>query len=161
MALLTLSIRITDTAEIHLTDTTCYQPIDGLFDIVLIELPETGKVIHHAIGDDTQRDALPHLLLLHHQTVCRIVECRVTAHDDDSLVTIGDHHLHQSFHTVGGLTLHEVIVHLALVENLLDLLPALALVTDACFGAIQDTPLCRFYCHLMIYDFRIYNLRFV
>ena len=123
------------------------EEVDRLLDLIAVDLPEMREVIHDTIGDHTQRDALPDFLLLHHQTVHRIVQCRVTTYDDNGLIAIIDHHLRQTFHTVSGLALHEVVGDAPFIQHLLDFLPALAFVGDTSLRAINDAPFCRFYCH--------------
>ena len=136
VALVTIGIEIADTAKVHLADTTLNKPVDRLLDIVVIELPEAGEVIHDAVGDHSQGDAVSDGLLLHHQAVHRIVQSRVAAHDDDRLVAVADHHLHEPLDAVRRLTLHEIVIQTTGIEHLLDLFPALALVGDACFRTI-------------------------
>ena len=148
MTLLAIGVRIADAAQVHRADAMLHQPVDGLFGLVLIEVPEACEVVHHAVGNHAEGNLLADGLFLHHQTVHGIVQCRVATHDDDGLVAIGDHHLDETFHTVGCLTLYHIVLHPALVENLFYLLPTLA---GAAYysrsGTIQDAPPCRLYCH--------------
>lgn len=136
VALVAIGIEIADTAKVHLADTTLHKPVDRLLDIVVIELPEAGEVVHDTIGDHAQGDAVSDGLLLHHQAVHRIVQGRVAAHDDDRLVAVADHHLHEPLDAVRRLTLHEIVIQATGIKHLLDLFPALALVGDACFRTI-------------------------
>ena len=136
VALVAIGIEIADTAKIDLTDAPLDEPVYRLLDIVFVKLPETGEVVHDAIGDHAQGDAVSDGLLLHHQAVHRIVQSRVAAHDDDRLVAIADHHLHEPLDAVRRLTLHEIVIQATGIKHLLDLFPALALVGDACFRTI-------------------------
>ena len=88
MALLALGIGIADAAQVDLADTPLDEPVDGLSDVILVKVPEPCKVVHHAIGYHTQRNLVTNLLLLHHQTVHSIIQCRVATYDDDGLVAI-------------------------------------------------------------------------
>ena len=147
MASLTVGIRIADTTEIHLTDTMLDERVYRLLYLIVVDLPETCEIIHDTIRYHTQGDTLPHFFLLHHQTVHCIVQCRVTAHDDNGFIAIVYHHLHQAFHTLGGLTLHKVVGDATCIQLLLDLLPALTFVGNTSLRAINNAPFCHFYSH--------------
>ena len=103
-----------------------------------------GKIIHHAIGNDPQRDLVPGLPVQLHQTVYGIIQCRVSTDDDDSLVAVVDEHSHQPFHTSGVFTLDKVIVHMILLESPFYLLPTLS-VSPSAFRAIENAPFVLIY----------------
>ena len=150
MTVLALRVLITDTTQVNRPYPTLLKPFDGLFDPVFLETPETGEVVHDAIGYHAQCDTVAHSLLLCHQTVDGIVERRVATNDNDGLIAVADQHPHETFHTISRLALHKVILHLVLIKHLLDLLPTLTFVGDSCFRAIQDSPSCCFYCHVIL-----------
>ena len=99
--------------QIHLAHTVFDEPVNGLLNLTFLEVPVTRKVVQHAIGNHPQRDGLTLLTLHFHQTVHRIVEGRVTPHDDDGLVAVIDEHTREALHAVSGFALHKVILHLA------------------------------------------------
>ena len=137
MAVFVFLIGITNTAQIDGTDTAFYQPVDGLFHIVVVEAPIACEVVHHTIGNNSQGNLVAHLFLFCHQAIDGIVQCRVATHDDDGLITIAYQHGYQTLYAVCRLTLNEVILHLALIEDSLDFL---ALLVTASFGTIKDAP---------------------
>ena len=113
------------------------EPVDGLFQIALLEVPIAGKVVDDTIGNDAQRNSVTHLFLFMHQAVYGIVQCRVTACHHDGFVAVMYQHGHQSFHAVQRLALHKVVQHLALVQHALKLLALLRFPSP---WAIQDAP---------------------
>jgi len=93
VASLAMPVAIVDATNVNPAHTALTEPVDSLLDLALTETPVMGKVIHRTIGDYTERDALAHLGVKLHQAVDGIVESRVATGDDDSAVTIVDHHL--------------------------------------------------------------------
>ena len=150
-------ILITHTAQIDLTYTVLYQPINGLLNLALLEVPITGKVVKHAIGNDAQGNCLAHLGTNLHQAVHGIAQCRIATHQDDGLIAVVDEHAHQTLHAVTRFTLHKVILHLAQVKCSLHLLPALAVSSYAFLRAVEYAP--TIVSH--IYNLTIYNLQFI
>ena len=118
-----------------------------------------GKVIHRTIGDNTERDALAHLGVKLHQAVDGIVEGRVATGDDDSAVTVVDHHLDQSVHATSTLAVHVVIVYAMGTQHTLDDIPS-RLVAESVFGAIDDSPFVFVDCHFstLLYIRAVYVL---
>ena len=144
MTPLPVLVRITDATEVYLTHTMLDKPVDGLLQIAFLEVPIAGKVVHHTIGYHTQRNLVAHLLLHPHQTVHGIVQCRVATSDDNGAIAVMDEHVDQTLHTVSRLALYEVVLHLAVVEHLLNLLTLLAVM---CLGTIQNAPPCIRFAH--------------
>ena len=141
MTVLTFLIGIADTAEVYLAHTTLLQPGYGLLYLTLLEPPVMGKIVHHTIGNDTQRNLIARLLIYLHQAVDGIVQRRVAAGDDNCLISVVNHHLHQSLYAAGVLTLHEVVIHTAIAQRCLDTFPTLFRIIDnPTFRAIQDAP---------------------
>src|SRR3712207_2761522 len=85
MAMLGIAVLVADAAQVYLPYPALLQPADGLPYIVLIELPEVGKVIHYAIGNQTEHDTVADGSPFLHQAVNSIVECRIASEDNDGL----------------------------------------------------------------------------
>ena len=134
------TVSIANTSQIDLPHPVFDQPVDSLFLLSYLDFPVTGKIVHHAVRYYSQGNLIAHLLRNLHQTVYRIVQCRVTAHDDNGLVTIIDHHVHQTFHTIGILALHLIEHHPFLVQDLLDPLPPFLWTEDVTFRTVENSP---------------------
>ena len=143
MALFSLFVLITDTAQIYLAHTMLDKPVDSLFQIAFLEVPIAGEIIHGTIWYDAQRNLVTHLLLFLHQTIDSIVQSRIATHHNDGLVTIMDKHGHKSFHTVSRLALHEIVLNLAFVQCFLD---SFSLLVVMSFGTIQYAPSVLLHC---------------
>ena len=128
MALLPLLIGISDTSQVDAAHAALYQPVDSLLQIALSEIPVACKIVHFAIGNDTQCYLVTLLTIYLHQTIDGIVECGVAAHDNNGFVAIVDEHSNQSFDTGTRFALYEIILHIAVVEHALYLVALLAAV---------------------------------
>ena len=122
-AMVALLADVANAAEVDLADAALLQPADGLLHVVLVELPEVRKVVHHAIGHHAQHNLLALLLVNLHEAVHGIVQCRVASHDDDGLIAVGDEHFHQAVYAARVLALHVVVVDALSLQAPLNLLP--------------------------------------
>ena len=75
-----------------------YQPFDVVFEFSIAEVPESGEIVHGAVGYHPERDLFSHLAVGVHEAVDRLVERRVASYDDDGGIAIVDHHLDEPFH---------------------------------------------------------------
>ena len=94
MTFVAFLVDIANAAQVDLAHTTLDQPIDGLLYLIIVEIPELGKVVQHAIGYHAQSNLVAYGFLFHHQTVHGIVQGRVATHDYNGFVAVLYHHFH-------------------------------------------------------------------
>ena len=133
MALFAFLIGIAHATKVDGAYTILFQPTDSLVKIAFTKVPIACKIVHQTVGNESQGNGVAHLFLYFHQTVYRIIECRVTTGNDNGLVAVVNQHIYQAFYAACSLALHKVVIHTMLIECTLN---TFALLARTVLGAI-------------------------
>ena len=125
VAVLILRVLISYATEVYLANPSCNQRVDGLFNLMFVEVPEMSEVVHHSVWNHTERNTIAHPFLNEHQTVYGIIKSRVATHDNDSLITIVYHHHNKAFYAACTLALNEIELHTTIAQYFFYPLPTL------------------------------------